>query len=176
MKPFSDNLIFFDTEFSSLDPYQGEILSIGMVKISGEELYLELEHAGEVSDWVRDNLLSTLKEEKVSRAEAVEKIRAFAGESNPFLISFVNQFDAAYFYKLLGINNRDRNKHLPYHWIILDFASVLFALGRDPESFQTGHKSSLAQELGIDVRQYRAHHALDDARFLRDIYLKLISH
>lgn len=36
-------LIFFDTEFTSLDPYKGEILSIGMVKENGEELYIELE-------------------------------------------------------------------------------------------------------------------------------------
>lgn len=173
MKPFSDNLIFFDTEFSSLDPYHGEILSIGMVKKTGEELYLELEHEGAVSDWVRDNLLSTLTEKKISRQEAVAKIRAFAGGADPYLISYVNQFDAAYFYKLLGINNRDRNKNLPYHWIILDFASVLFALGRDPESYQTGHPHPLAKELGLDTSKYRPHHALDDARFLRDVYLKL---
>lgn len=175
MKLFSDNLIFFDTEFSSLNPYEGEILSIGMIKQSGEELYLELEHEGSLSDWARENLLPTFKQEKVSREEATEKIREFAGKDYPYLISYVNQFDAAYLYKLLGINNQDRNKGLPYHWIILDFASVLFALGRDPESFQTGHKDSLAKELGLDKSQYRSHHALDDARFLRDIYLKLNS-
>ncbi len=44
MKSFSENIIFFDTEFSSLNPYEGEILSIGLVKPNGEELYLELEY------------------------------------------------------------------------------------------------------------------------------------
>lgn len=28
MKPYSDNIIFIDTEFSSVNPYKGEILSI----------------------------------------------------------------------------------------------------------------------------------------------------
>ena len=175
MKPFSDNLIFFDTEFSSLDPYEGEILSIGMVKGSGQELYLELEHEGGVSDWVKEHLIPMFREKKVTRAEAVKKIREFAGTDYPYLISYVNMFDASYLYKLLGINNQDRNKGLPYHWIILDFASVLFALGRDPESFQTGHPHSLAKELGIDAGQYRPHHALDDAKYLREVYLKFFA-
>lgn len=46
-------IIFLDTEFSSLDPYKGKILSIGMVKDNGTEFYIEIEYDGEVSDWVR---------------------------------------------------------------------------------------------------------------------------
>ena len=64
MKFFSDNIVFFDTEFSTLDPYKGEILSIGLVRVNGEELYLELEHEGEVSDWTKQNILTNLKAEK----------------------------------------------------------------------------------------------------------------
>lgn len=67
MKPFSDNVIFVDTEFSSLNPYKGEVLSIGLVKINGEELYLELEYQGEVDDWPKQNILPTLKSPKVNR-------------------------------------------------------------------------------------------------------------
>jgi len=44
--PFSKNIIFLDTEFSSLDPYKGEMLSIGLAKLDGSELYLELEYEG----------------------------------------------------------------------------------------------------------------------------------
>lgn len=35
-KLFSDNIIFLDTEFSSLDPYKGEMLSVGLVKVNGD--------------------------------------------------------------------------------------------------------------------------------------------
>jgi hypothetical protein len=38
--PYSDNIVFVDTEFSGLEHYLGELISIGLVKPGGEELYL----------------------------------------------------------------------------------------------------------------------------------------
>ena len=98
MKPFSDNIVFFDTEFSSLDPYKGEILSIGLVKFNGEELYLELEYKGEVSDWVKENILKELSGPKASRKEASQKITDFIGKGKPYAVSYVNSFDMIYFH------------------------------------------------------------------------------
>lgn len=176
IKLFSDNLIFFDTEFSGLNPYTGEILSIGMVKMNGEELYLEIEYDGEVSEWVEKKLLSQLTAPKVSRKEAAKRILAFAGDTKPFLVSYVIEYDALFLYKLLGVNDKkdNGNRDLPYHWIVLDFASILFALGRDPVSFPSQDKHALAKELGIDIWKYRLHHALDDAKLLREVYLKMM--
>lgn len=48
IKPYSQNLIFFDTEFSSLDLDRGEILSLGFVKMNREALYLEVDFEREV--------------------------------------------------------------------------------------------------------------------------------
>lgn len=80
LEPFeTQNLIFIDTEFSDLDPYTGELLSVGIVKLSGEELYLELESDGKMSEWVNTHIAPTLTQEKVSRARAEEQIRAFLG-------------------------------------------------------------------------------------------------
>lgn len=181
-KSFSENLIFFDTEFSGLNPYTGEILSIGMVKMNGEELYLEIKHEGEVSEWVSEKLLPNLTESKVSREEACKKILGFAGDKKPlnvsasgkpFLVSYVCEYDAAFLYKLLGVNDAHGNRDLPYHWIVLDFASMLFSLGKDPTDFPSESKRALAKELGIDLAKYRSHHALDDAKLLREVYLKL---
>ena len=39
----SDIVIFFDGEFTTLDPTTGRLLSLALVKPSGEYLYLELE-------------------------------------------------------------------------------------------------------------------------------------
>lgn len=174
-KPFSENLIFFDTEFSCLDPYAGEILSIGMVKMSGDELYLEIEHKGEVSAWVKTKILPSLTEQKVGRDEAREKILAFAGSTRPFLISYVAEYDAPFLYKLLGVNDAHGNRDLPYHWIVLDFAPMLFVLGKDPTNFPSESKHALAKELGIDLAKYRPHHALDDAKLLREVYMKIMA-
>lgn len=167
--PFTDNIIFYDTEFSSLDPYKGEILSVGMVKMNGEEFYCELEFSGEYSDWVKENLLHTLTAPKIGKSEAQKLIREFVGDAKPYMMAYVNQFDAIYTHKLF--DGRDSG---PFYWLPLDFASVLFGLGYDPEIFKDDDYTKLAKELGVAIEEGHTHNALDDAKFLRKIYLKLI--
>lgn len=171
VKPFSKNIIFLDTEFSSLDPYKGEILSIGLVKLDGRKLYIELEYDGKVDEWVEKNIIPSLKEHKVSRKEAVQKVKEFIGNTKPYMVGYVNQFDAIYWYKLYksaGI------KHDPFHWIPIDFASILFALGINPERYNWEDKDNFYKEIGIDHSKYEKHHALGDAKLLREVYLKFI--
>ena len=57
----------------------------------------------------------------------------------------------------------------------IDLASVLFALGVNPVKYQLdgGSAKSFYRKLGIDTTRYRHHHALDDARLLREVWLKL---
>jgi len=155
MKPFTDNIIFFDTEFSTLDPYNGEILSIGLVKLSGEELYLELEYDGPASDWVKGNILPTLKAPKISRDEAKRKMKEFVGNGMPYMVAYINQYDDVYLNKLFLGDEK------PFYWLPIDFASMMFAVGLNPES-----------RITEDFPGYQQHNALDDARLLRDWYLK----
>lgn len=136
IKPFSKNIIFYDTEFSSLNPYKGEIFSVGPVKLNGEELYLELEHKGDVDKWPKKHIVPHLKESKVSREKAKRIIRKFVGKNKPYLVSYVNQFDTIYWYKLFGIKNH------PAFWIPVDFASILFSLSIDPESYYFKDKNN----------------------------------
>ncbi|PIR91137.1 hypothetical protein CO121_01055 [bacterium (Candidatus Gribaldobacteria) CG_4_9_14_3_um_filter_36_15] len=168
MKPFSKNIIFLDTEFSSLDPYKGEILSIGLVKLNEEELYIELEYDGKVDEWVKENIIPNLTEPKVSRKETVERIKEFIGDTEPYMVGYVNQFDAIYWHKLFGIENN------PCHWIPIDFASMLFASGINPERYNWENEDNFYKEIGIDHNKYRKHHALDDAKLLREVYLKFV--
>lgn len=166
-KPFSDNIIFYDSEFSSFDPVRGEILSIGMIKMNGEELYLELEYKGEVDPWVKDNVLPYLSGEKINDQEALVKIKAFAGSSTPFLLSYVDNYDAVYLKKIVGLE-----KNNIFHWMSIDIASMFFALGLNPGDFGDADKSGLFEKMGIDWKKYREHHALDDAKLLREFYMK----
>lgn len=165
MKPFSDNIIFVDTEFTSLEPHKGEILSVGMVKMNGEEFYLELECSGELDQWVFDNILPTLRGEKVSREEAAKKIIDFVGPDKPYMVSFVSQYDSLYLYKLLGFSNN------PFFRYPCDFASIMFARGFDPDTYSKKGREFLIN-LGIDTSKYKMHNALDDARVLREAYLR----
>ena len=167
MKPFSDNIVFVDTEFSDLDPYTGEILSIALVKLSGDSLYLELEYDGDVHPWVKDNILPTLMLPKVSREDAKTQIVEFVGEDRPFLVAFVPQYDMVYLIKLFGVGN------VPFHMMAIDFASMLFAEGIDPDRMREANSIQFLRDLGLNPDNYRRHFALDDARMLKDTYLEM---
>lgn len=173
--PYSDNIIFLDTEFSSLDPNKGEILSIGLIKYQGDELYLELEHQGYVSDWAKENIVPKLKGQKVPRHEAVDLVWNFVGNNTPYFISYVVQYDAPYLKKLFNVGDLAHNNDAyPFHWLSIDFAAILFALGIRPEDF-TRNRKEFCSQFPIDLDQYEEHNALDDARLLRDIYFMMIN-
>lgn len=170
LEPYeSQNLIFIDTEFTSLDPYVGELLSVGIVKLSGEELYLELECDAEPLPWVKKNIIPMLKQSKVSRELVVQHINDFLGDTNPFAIAFVDNYDVMYLTKLFGAGN------LPFRWMTIDLTSILFAIGINPVKFMPGETGATKyyRKLGIELQKYRNHHALDDAKLLRDVWLKI---
>ncbi len=172
MQPYnSENLIFIDTEFSDLDPYKGEILSIGIVKLNGDELYIELEQPEEVSPWVAKHLIPSMSEPKLTKQEANQVVREFLGKSMPYAVAFVDNYDVIYLTKIFG------HGKLPFQWMTIDFASVLFALGINPVKFSVEDKGAKAfyKSLGIDTSKYKMHHALDDAKILREAWLKMIS-
>ncbi len=170
-QPFEENaVIFIDTEFSDLDPYKGEVLSVGIVTLDGRELYIELEQPNEMSDWVKKNILKMLDGPKFSRREAVAQIGDFLGSSNPYAIAFVDNYDVLYLTKMFGVGQ------LPFKWMTVDFASILFGMGINPVKFQrdTNGAKDFYREIGIDTKKYRHHHALDDARLLRDVWIALL--
>lgn len=170
-KPPTDNVIFLDTEFSYNDPYKGEILSIGLITLKGKELYLELEHSGDVEEWVKENIIPTLKDKKVSRKEAVRRIKKFVGKNEPYVVAFVNIFDMVYLHKLFESKNIT---HTPFKWIPIDFASILFGMGYEPYVYLPKEKdNSFFEEIGINIERYAIHNALDDARLLREVYIKM---
>lgn len=171
IKPFSQNIIFFDTEFSSLNPNKSELLSIGLVKLSGEELYLELEHKGETSEWVKKNVLPLLKGHKKSREEVVKRVKEFVGDTKPYMIGYINQDDVTYWQKLhMSVSTEDN----PFNLVSIDFATILFMSGINPESYYFGDENGFFQKIGIDYKKYKMHDALDDAKLLREVYLKFV--
>ncbi len=171
LQPFEQkNIVFLDTEFTDLDPYKGEILSIGMVKLSGEELYIELEYKGESSDWVKKHILKMLDGPKFSREQAIEQVKEFLGDEMPFMVAFVDNYDVIYLTKLFGAGK------LPFKWMTIDFASILFAAGVNPVKYQLDGEGAkdFYKKIGVDTKKYRHHHALDDARILREVWLKIV--
>lgn len=165
----AENLIFIDTEFSDLDPYKGEVLSLGMVTLDGRELYIEVEYDGDSSDWVKKHVIPQLDGPKFTREQLIEQVRNFIGSKLPFAVAFVDNYDVIYLTKIFGAGK------LPFKWMTVDFASILFSQGINPVRFQRdgAEAKKLYKTLGLDLNSYRGHHALDDARLLRDAWVKL---
>ena len=170
-KPYTKNVIFFDAEFTSSNPYTGEIISLAVVKLSGEELYLELEYDSPVSEWVKDKILPDLKNKKFSRADAISIIKEFVGESKPYLISHYTPYDFVFINKLFKTNKPEQS---PFDWVAIDIMSIFFGMGIDPKIMMPKLQSNpFYKNIGIDVSKYRIHNALDDAKLLREVYLKM---
>jgi len=170
-QPFSNDIIFLDSEFSDFNPETGELLSLGLVSSEGEELYIEIEYQRKVHPWVEKHVLPNLNGQAISRSAARNQLETFIkrvkkSTEKPYLMAYVNQFDAIYWYKLFG-----SPKEQPMYWIPIDFASILFGLGFDPNSLG---KKEFFLRLGINKDEYRLHNALDDARLLRRVYQEFV--
>jgi len=171
IKPFSKNVIFFDTEFTDLDPNRGELISIGLVKHNGEELYVELEYEGDPTEWVKENVLPFLSGKKIGKKEAVGKIQEFVGNTKPYIVGYINSDDVIYWQKLYRSVGVEDNI---FNITSIDFATILFMLGVDPEKYYFGNENGFFQKIGIDCKKYNNHNALDDAKLLRETYYKFL--
>jgi DNA polymerase III epsilon subunit-like protein len=164
-------IIFMDGEFQGLSAHGTTLLSIALIKQTGEELYVEIETDVEVNDWVKENVLPYLTKTKVSREEAIKQIVEFVGKNKPILCAYVNQFDWMGINDLLGVPSINAGTENPFYWKPMDFASILFAKGYSFEQ----EIMSLARSIGINTDKYHKHHALDDTRLLKEIYEKVMN-
>ncbi len=168
-KPFSDDIVFFDSEFTCSGVLKGDLMSIGMVSLDGKkELYLELKYDDRcISDWTQENVEPYLKGNPISREEAKKQIREFCGKSKPFLVATVNQYDMAFWHDLFD------EEEEPIHRIPIDFASILFGLGLNPAREIGDEKKTFFAQFGVDLDNYQLHNSLDDVKLMRELYVKL---
>ena len=125
----------------------------------------------QASPFVQEHIVPMLHDKKVTMAQAREEITTFVqthyGSLQPYLMTFIYKYDAYHWYKLFGYDD------VLTHRIILDFASMLFALGIDPERNSAVQRDDFLSTLGIDIQRFTKHNALDDAMILREAYLAL---
>ncbi len=170
LQPFSKDVVFFDAEFTGHDIEKDSLMSIGMVSLDGNrEMYFELEYdKNHVSEWVKKNVQPHLTGESISAEEAKKNIRKFCGNTEPHLVATVNQYDMVFWHKLFT------GEREPIHSIPIDFASMLFAIGFNPAREIDGEKKKFFAQFEIDINKYQMHNALDDARLMHELYIKLI--
>lgn len=160
-------LVYFDGEFTKLTTKGVKFLSMGLVADNDNKLYLEINQPEEVDPWVLENILPFLEGNGITEDEAREKILNFIkenyGEEKPVLISDVNQFDWNGLCDLFGVWN------IPFFYIPMDLVGKLLSSKYDIDE----SREEIAKDLGIDISNFRKHHALSDAIVLKEIWERL---
>lgn len=181
---YNKNIIFMDGEFTELSPNGTTFVSIALVKLNGDEYYAinSSYNAKKCINWVKKNVLIPLYTQTVHgdprnyfdalnfhktygkpEKQIAEEIKQFVGDEKPYLVADVNQFDWMGICGLFGVFN------IPFHYIPIDFASILWSKGIDPDI----NREFLAKEQGIDIANFKKHNALDDTRVLKALYESL---
>lgn len=178
----SDKLVFIDCEYTSTHAMT-TLISIALVTLQGEELYLTLNDydRDQVSDWVRKNVLPFIDETKsISSKEACERISAFlekyssgkkitivsAGKTTDHILLF-----QLWHTKYPELKYFSFERYLPdylRHRAHYDLDTIFFMKGYNPNLLNREEFVEEAQESAG-----RKHNALYDANVVRKCYMKL---
>ncbi|MBI5803359.1 3'-5' exoribonuclease [Candidatus Pacearchaeota archaeon] len=160
-----------DGEFAKLKPDGIDLISIALIKPNGEELYLEIDYKGKIDEWVKENVVPKLNQKKVSRKEAVKLIKEFVGKEKPYVVAYVNQFDWMGICKLFSAKDVKGISEIPFRWVPIDFASILFSKGVNIGKMKM---TDIARKYNIPTSKDEEHNALVDARILKKLYERIM--
>lgn len=170
-------IVFIDNEFTGVHAVT-TLISVGLVTLEGESLYVSLNDydRGQVSGWVKDNVLNMIDESKsVSSLEACNKIQTFLDDYSKgekvSLVSAGKMTDIILLFQLWhSLHPEKKYFHLSFlpeylnHGAHYDLNTLFFIAGINPDIDRAkfaGWNSS------------KRHHALDDAKVVRECFLKL---
>lgn len=145
-------LVFFDTEFIDAPPTLAP-LSIGVVRADGREYYAELQaDTARASPWVQANILPTLVRPKKPIAEVAADLVEFCGDEPEFWAHYA-----------------------AYDWVVL--CQMFGGLMQLPSGWPSYVRDlrCLMDDCGvwIDDQHDNQHHALADARWVRETWMRL---
>jgi len=174
--------VFIDAEYTGEHAY-ATLVSLGLVTLEGDELYLRLNDYDEaqVTDWLRANVLSLIpSDDRIDSSEAYRRLASFleryaagarvhlvsAGLGSDLLLTFElfrhARPDLRYFHALHCLPPCLNHAH---HF---DLNTLMVLAGADPD---------LSRDAFIKHAVTGARHdALHDARVVRLCFLKLIKH
>lgn len=140
----SETTVFcVDAEFNS---YKGELISIALVGVDGREFYAELPLPPTINGWVKDNVVPLLEfEEPLSLPQLQEDLESFLRPYAAIHIVADWPDDIKYFCDVLIAAPGERINTPP----------LTMEIRRD-----------------LDAPSALPHHALHDARGIRDLYLE----
>jgi hypothetical protein len=156
--------IFYDTEFHERGPgYPIELISIGMVREDGEELYAHLDDydrmAAWANPWLAENVLHHLEGvPREPRAQVAEDVAAFCEVPDLELWAWYADYDHVCLAQLFG-KMIDLPKHMPM--FTYDLKQEVMRLGNPQMPDQpAGEHDALADARHVKVmHEYLAKHA-----------------
>ena len=174
-------LVFLDTEFTG-EHALTTLVSIGLVTLEGEELYITLNDYSEdqVSNWLRKNVLNMIDETKsITSIEAFKLIakwlESYSGGDKINLVSAGKGLDLTLLFELFKYSNKNLKYFHALHCLPnylnhsshIDLNTLFLISGIEPDIdrdfFARGSSSN------------RRHNALHDAIIVRECFLKLKS-
>ncbi len=173
-------IVFVDTEYTGEHAFT-TLVSIGLVTLDGKELYVTLNDYArdQVTDWLKDNVLRFIDHrQSVSKKDACELISRFletySEGKNISLVSAGKVTDLILLFQLWhSLYPEKKYFHSLYdlpgylrHRVHLDLDTLFFAAGVD----ENVDREVFVGNLGCGIR----HHALYDARIVRECFLKLV--
>lgn len=139
--------IYFDTEFIE-DGKTIDLISIGMVREDGAELYLESSECdlSRADEWVKENVIKHLTRTAIPRHAIRDQVLEFAGE-RPEFWAYYADYDWVVLCQLFG-----RMIDLPHGWPMYckDLKQLADVFGKKLPKQTSGE-----------------HHALSDARWVK---------
>lgn len=160
-------LIFFDCEFTDLSA-SASLISIGFVTQSGDQFYAELSDYEEdvCNDFVKTTVLPLLSLHPMSTANFLSSLTDWL---NAMGEDFLFIADSDWDQKILTKTFASVGKAIPDNW----------RFQKTPDNLQNGTQRSLFNdEMAAFFLRHpdeKAHHALADARAIRNAYLRAAS-
>lgn len=176
---FPATLVFIDCEYTGEHTHP-TLVSVGMVALSGEELYVTLSDYDEsqVSDWLQENVLSRIEKRlSVDGKNALLRVKTFLEQySNGEPVAFVSAGKSTDLLLVWDLWKYDTpmeeqfhfSKHLPKflrHRFHMDLDTLFICAGIDP---------ALDREKFVGRTSDKKHNALFDAHIVRLCFLKLV--
>lgn len=157
-------LLFFDCEFTDLSG-SASLISAGFITQSGEQFYAELSDYEEDScnDFVKKTVLPLLSLPPISTADFLSSLTDWLSN---FGEAFLFIADSDWDQKILSKTFASIGKTIPDNW----------RFQKTPDNFTNGTQRSLFNdEMAAFFLRYpdqKPHHALTDARAIRNAYLR----
>lgn len=157
-------LLFFDCEFTDLSS-SASLISAGFITQSGDQFYAELSDYEEeaCNDFVKATVLPLLSLHPISTLDFVSSLTDWlCNQGRDFLFIADSDWDQ----KILTKTFASAGKTIPRNW----------RFQKTPDNFTNGmHRNLFNDEMAAFFLRHpdqKAHHALTDARAIRNAYLR----